>query len=69
MREKEQAARALPGARPDRLALVGHSRGGGEALQYVPFAQKLGELFVVKGCLRAYLLGARTEVSAGVPPP
>ena len=30
-----QAARALPGARPDRLALVGHSRGGGEALQYV----------------------------------
>lgn len=30
-----QAARALPGARPDRLALVGHSRGGGEALQYL----------------------------------
>jgi len=30
-----QAARALPGARPDRLALVGHSRGGGASLQYV----------------------------------
>jgi dienelactone hydrolase len=30
-----QAARALPGARPDRLALVGHSRGGAESLQYV----------------------------------
>ena len=30
-----RAARALPGARPDRLALVGHSRGGGEALQYL----------------------------------
>lgn len=30
-----QAARALPGARPDRLALAGHSRGGGETLQYL----------------------------------
>jgi len=30
-----QAARALPGARPDRIALVGHSRGGGASLQYV----------------------------------
>jgi dienelactone hydrolase len=30
-----QAARALPGARPDRLALVGHSRGAAESLQYV----------------------------------
>ena len=30
-----QAARALPGALRDRLALVGHSRGGGEALQYL----------------------------------
>jgi dipeptidyl aminopeptidase/acylaminoacyl peptidase len=28
------AALALPGARPDRLALVGHSRGGAESLQY-----------------------------------
>jgi dipeptidyl aminopeptidase/acylaminoacyl peptidase len=30
-----KAARALPGARADRLGLVGHSRGGGEALQYL----------------------------------
>ena len=30
-----QAARGLPDARPDRLALVGHSRGGAEALQYL----------------------------------
>ena len=30
-----QAARALPSARPDRLALVGHSRGGAASLQYV----------------------------------
>jgi carboxymethylenebutenolidase len=30
-----QATGALPGARPDRLALVGHSRGGGKSLQYV----------------------------------
>lgn len=30
-----QATRALPGARPDRLALVGHSRGGGASLQYL----------------------------------
>jgi dienelactone hydrolase len=30
-----QATRALPGARPNRLALVGHSRGGGASLQYV----------------------------------
>ena len=30
-----QAARALPGARPDRLALVGHSRGGAEGLRCV----------------------------------
>ena len=30
-----QTARALTGARRDRLALVGHSRGGGEALQYL----------------------------------
>jgi dienelactone hydrolase len=29
-----QATRALPGARPDRFALVGHSRGAGESLQY-----------------------------------
>ena len=30
-----QAARALPGARTDRLALLGHSRGGAGSLQYV----------------------------------
>ena len=30
-----QVARTLPGARPDRIALVGHTRGGGEALQYL----------------------------------
>ena len=30
-----QATRALPGARPDRFALVGHSRGGGASLQYI----------------------------------
>lgn len=30
-----QAARALPGARRDRLALVGHSRGGGAIQQYL----------------------------------
>jgi predicted esterase len=30
-----QATRALPGARFDRLALVGHSRGGGAVLQYL----------------------------------
>jgi dipeptidyl aminopeptidase/acylaminoacyl peptidase len=30
-----QAARGLPGARPDRLALLGHSRGGAGSLQYV----------------------------------
>jgi dienelactone hydrolase len=30
-----QTARALPGVRRDRIALVGHSRGGGEALQYL----------------------------------
>jgi TolB protein len=30
-----QAARALPGARPDRVGLVGHSRGGGATLNYL----------------------------------
>jgi dienelactone hydrolase len=30
-----QAARQLPGARPDRIALLGHSRGGGAALNYI----------------------------------
>lgn len=30
-----QAVRALPGARPDRVALVGHSRGGGATLNYL----------------------------------
>ncbi|HEU4892644.1 MAG TPA: dienelactone hydrolase family protein [Vicinamibacterales bacterium] len=30
-----KAARALPDARADRLGLVGHSRGGGETLQYL----------------------------------
>jgi alpha-beta hydrolase superfamily lysophospholipase len=30
-----QAARGLPGARRDRLALAGHSRGGGATLQYL----------------------------------
>lgn len=30
-----KAARRLPGARPDRIGLVGHSRGGGETLQYL----------------------------------
>lgn len=30
-----KAARALPGARPDRLGIAGHSRGGGETLQYL----------------------------------
>lgn len=30
-----KAARLLPGARPDRIGLVGHSRGGGETLQYL----------------------------------
>lgn len=30
-----QATHALPGARPDRIALFGHSRGGGAALNYI----------------------------------
>src|SRR5262245_3651456 len=30
-----QMARTLPGARPDRLALFGHSRGGGPILNYI----------------------------------
>jgi dienelactone hydrolase len=30
-----QATRGLPGARPDRLALIGHSRGGGATLAYL----------------------------------
>ena len=30
-----KAARTLPGARADRLGLLGHSRGGGETLQYL----------------------------------
>jgi dienelactone hydrolase len=30
-----QAARQLPGATPDRIALLGHSRGGGAALNYI----------------------------------
>ncbi len=30
-----QAVRGLPGVRPDRVALFGHSRGGGAALNYV----------------------------------
>ncbi len=30
-----QAARTLPGARPDRIGLFGHSRGGGAALNYI----------------------------------
>jgi len=29
------ATRALPGVRADRLALIGHSRGGGAVLQYL----------------------------------
>ncbi len=30
-----QAARTLPGARPDRIGLFGHSRGGGATLNYI----------------------------------
>ncbi len=30
-----QAARALPGTRPDRVGLFGHSRGGGLVLNYI----------------------------------
>jgi dienelactone hydrolase len=30
-----QVARTLPGARPDRIGLFGHSRGGGAALNYI----------------------------------
>lgn len=30
-----QATRALPGTRPDRIALIGHSRGGGAILAYL----------------------------------
>lgn len=30
-----QAVRALPGARPDRIGLFGHSRGGGAVFNYV----------------------------------
>jgi hypothetical protein len=30
-----RVARALPGARPERLRIAGHSRGGGETLQYL----------------------------------
>lgn len=30
-----EAARKLPGASPDRIALFGHSRGGGAALNYI----------------------------------
>ena len=30
-----QAVRALPGARPDRVGIFGHSRGGVATLNYV----------------------------------
>jgi dipeptidyl aminopeptidase/acylaminoacyl peptidase len=30
-----QAVRTLPGVRPNRIALFGHSRGGGAALNYI----------------------------------
>jgi dipeptidyl aminopeptidase/acylaminoacyl peptidase len=30
-----QAARTLPGARPDRIALFGHSRGSGPVINYI----------------------------------
>ena len=30
-----QAARTLPGARPDRIALFGHSRGGGPVMNHI----------------------------------
>jgi carboxymethylenebutenolidase len=37
-----QAARALPGARPDRVGLFGHSRGGGATLNYILGAGNVG---------------------------
>jgi dienelactone hydrolase len=54
------AARALPGVRSDRVALFGHSRGGGAALHYV----------VEKGGVRAAVLnstGYPKEVVVRVP--
>ena len=47
------AVRALPGVRPDRVALFGHSRGGGAALQYA----------LAAGGVRALVLN-----STGYPP-
>ncbi len=52
-----QAARTLPGARPDRIGLFGHSRGGGAALNYS----------LQGGNVQAVVLnstGYRTELSA-----
>jgi dienelactone hydrolase len=48
-----QAVRTLPGVRSDHMALLGHSRGGGAALQYV----------IAGGVVQAIVLN-----SAGYPP-
>src|SRR6266700_8452949 len=37
-----QAARTLPGARPDRIALFGHSRGSGPVLNYIARSDTVG---------------------------
>ena len=55
-----QAVRTLPGVRPDRVAIFGHSRGGGAALHYI-----LGA-----GAVQAAVLnsaGYPQELSKGAP--
>src|SRR5262249_1958052 len=41
-----EAARTLPGARPDRIALFGHSRGAGAAIFYAMQAKGVGAVIL-----------------------
>src|SRR5215470_12052868 len=58
-----QAARTLPGARPDRIGLFGHSRGGGPILSYILGA---GNVQAVVLNSAGYPSGLSTRVNAPI---
>lgn len=58
-----QAARGLPDARPDRIALFGHSRGGGAALGYV---LRVGNVRAAVLDSATYPAGASADIKAPI---
>jgi len=61
-----QTTRTLPDVRPDRIGLVGHSRGGGAALHYVLGAGRVQAVVMDSAGYPSELVGRASEMKAPI---